>query len=144
MQITAQMVQPVEGADRPRDDGVQEALVEADATSTAPAMFCAPRVRLARRSAPAARPPKAVVEVAETDAAVALIELNSESDFVARNEAFRALATDIANAAVNSAVVEPNALLAANPALQQKLDGALTALREKHPVPPRRPVRAVT
>jgi len=71
-----------------------------------------------------------VVAAAESDSAVALIELNSETDFVARNEAFRGLAVELATAAAAQPIDSAQDMLTSDATLQRKLDDVLTALRE--------------
>jgi elongation factor Ts len=73
------------------------------------------------------------VAIAETADAVAMIELNSETDFVARNEAFRSLADQVAQAAAATPHDNPDALREAQTdggTVGEKIDAALATLRE--------------
>ncbi len=75
-----------------------------------------------------------VVAAAISGQTAAMVELNSETDFVARNEAFRALAASAAEASASAGVGDVTALLAvrlpAGDALQHALDGVVARLRE--------------
>ena len=75
-----------------------------------------------------------VVAIQDTELAVALIELNSETDFVARNEEFRALAHEIASAAANTEHGSVDELwdvkLANGATIRTNVDDALAKLRE--------------
>lgn len=71
-----------------------------------------------------------VVAVGSAGASVALVELNSETDFVARNEMFVALAKALADAAAGSKAETPEALLAEQPAIRHQFDDVLAKLRE--------------
>lgn len=67
----------------------------------------------------------------------AIVELNSETDFVARNEDFKNFAKELAEAAVNSSVESVEALLAlestqeSGKTLQARLEDVYTKLRER-------------
>ena len=75
-----------------------------------------------------------VVAAAISGPTAAMVELNSETDFVARNEEFRALAASAAEASASAGVGDVTALLAVRlpggDALQHALDGVVARLRE--------------
>ncbi len=75
-----------------------------------------------------------VVAIQDTELAVALIELNSETDFVARNDEFKALAHEIATAAANTDHSSVDELwdtkLANGNSIRTNVDDALAKLRE--------------
>lgn len=75
-----------------------------------------------------------VVAAATTAAGSALVELNSETDFVARNEEFRALAQCLADLAAANDVASTEDVLALTvdgKTAQSALDDVVTKLREK-------------
>jgi elongation factor Ts len=75
-----------------------------------------------------------IVAVAVTPEATSLIELNSETDFVARNEEFKALAHEIALAAAKTPHEDTAALmetkLDGGQTVREKVDEALAKMRE--------------
>src|SRR4051794_1099302 len=99
MQITAQMVGQLRDQTGAGMMECKKALTEADGDieKARDILRAKGQAGAAKRSGRAAA--DGVVAVAETADAVALIELNSETDFVARNEEFKALAHEIAGTA---------------------------------------------
>jgi elongation factor Ts len=75
-----------------------------------------------------------VVAIAETPTATTMLELNSETDFVARNEEFRALAHEIATAHSSSGAADVAGLLETTlgdgQTVKAKLEEALSRMRE--------------
>lgn len=71
-----------------------------------------------------------VVAATLTDHGAALVELNCETDFVARNEEFLALARALTEAALHTQVNTPEELLQQNEALRHQFEDALAKLRE--------------
>jgi elongation factor Ts len=71
-----------------------------------------------------------VVGAALTENGAALVELNCETDFVARNEEFLALARALTEAALHTQVNTPEELLQQNEAVRHQLEDALAKLRE--------------
>src|SRR2546421_534084 len=75
-----------------------------------------------------------VVAVAESHAAATLIELNSETDFVARNPDFQAIAREIATAAAHNPQDDVAALmdvkLADGKTIRARIEDALASIRE--------------
>ena len=75
-----------------------------------------------------------LVATAVSEKGVALVELNSETDFVARNEEFRSLANELAELAAKTGITETTALLEQTlpdgETAGRRLDDVLTKLRE--------------
>jgi len=67
-----------------------------------------------------------LVGVAAAGSKAAVIELNSETDFVARNEGFQALVRDVATVAVGTDGALESVTAAAYPGLDKPVEGAIT------------------
>ncbi|HSV72296.1 MAG TPA: translation elongation factor Ts [Chthonomonadales bacterium] len=130
MQITAQMVSHLREQTGAGMMECKKALTEAggDAERARDILRSKGKAGAEKRAGRTAA--EGVVALASTDAATALVELNSETDFVARNEGFRALAAALAEAAASADADTPDALLAARPDLRIRLDDTLAKLRE--------------
>lgn len=113
MQITAQMVSQLREQTGAGMMECKKALTEAagDLEKARDILRLRGQAGAAKREGRAAA--DGIVAVASGKAGVAMIELNSETDFVARNEDFLALGSMIAQVAADTGLTEPEALLAA-------------------------------
>jgi len=130
MQITAQMVSQLREQTGAGMMECKKALTEADGDLERARDILRSKGKAGAEKRAGRTAAEGVVAVASTDGATALVELNSETDFVARNEEFRALAAALAEAAAAVAADSPEALLAARPDLRTRLDDTLAKLRE--------------
>src|SRR5579872_4607585 len=134
MQITAQMVSQLREQTGAGMMECKKALTEADGDieKARDILRAKGQASAARRAERAAA--DGIVAVAHTDHAWTLIELNSETDFVARNDEFKALAKEIAYAAAHHPHQVVHALmevtLESGQTIRQKLDEALARMRE--------------
>ncbi len=134
MQVTAQMVSQLREQTGAGLMECKKALTEADcdierARDILRAKGQAGAAKRAERAAA-----DGVVAVSESPAAWSLIELNSETDFVARNDEFKALAKEIAAAAAHHPHDDAASLmdlkLTDGHTIRAKLDEALAKMRE--------------
>jgi elongation factor Ts len=134
MQITAQMVSQLREQTGAGMMECKKALVEAegDLEKARDLLRLRGQAGAAKREGRAAA--DGIVAVATGKAGVAMIELNSETDFVARNEDFRALGAKIAQVAADTGITEPDKLLASvtddGQPLKQVFDDVVAKLRE--------------
>ncbi len=133
MQITAQMVSQLREQTGAGMMECKKALVDAEGNvdNARDLLRAKGKASAEKRAGRAAA--DGVVAAASTATGTALIELNSETDFVARNPEFQALAAGLAALAAGSAAVNIDALLAEQldgaPA-SQRIEEALAKLRE--------------
>lgn len=134
MQITAQMVSQLREQTGAGMMECKKALVEAegDLEKARDLLRLRGQAGAAKREGRAAA--DGIVAVASGKAGVAMIELNSETDFVARNEDFRALGAKIAQVAADTGIKDPDKLLASvtedGQPLKQVFDDVVAKLRE--------------
>ncbi len=134
MQITAQMVSQLREMTGAGMMECKRALTEADGDieKAKDLLRARGQAQAGKRSERAAA--DGVVAAANTGNAHSLIELNSETDFVARNEEFKALAHAIAQVAAQHPHDDASGLLEAKLAdglsVRAKLDEALAKMRE--------------
>ena len=134
MQITAQMVSQLREQTGAGMMECKKALTEADGDiETARDILRAKgQAGAAKRAGRAAA--DGVVAVQESPTAVALIEMNSETDFVARNEDFKALAHQIAGVAAKTAHSSVEELMDTDfgngKTVRHEVDEALAKMRE--------------
>ncbi len=96
-EISAKDVAALRKADRRRDDGLQEGAPERRAaTSRRPRTGCAPRAWPAPPSAPGGTRQDGAVDVIVEGSVGAIVELNCETDFVAKGADFRAMVAALA------------------------------------------------
>jgi elongation factor Ts len=128
MQITAQMVSQLREQTGAGMMECKKALVEAEGDIERARDILRARGKAGAEKRAGRIAAEGVVAAAHSDGTSALIELNSETDFVARNEEFRALANDLAILAATSKASTVDALL------QEKLPNGETADHRLHDV----------
>lgn len=128
MQITAQMVSQLREQTGAGMMECKKALVEAEGDMERARDILRSRGKAGAEKRAGRAAADGVVAAAHSDRGSALIELNSETDFVARNEEFRALANDLATLVLssNANTVEE--------VLQEKLPNGETADHRLHDV----------
>lgn len=134
MQITAQMVSQLREQTGAGMMECKKALTEAegDVDKARNILRAKGKAGAEKRSGRAAA--EGVVATASSAKAFAMVELNSETDFVARNDAFKELAHQLAKLVAETGETEPNALmdqkLPSGATARQALEDVLTKLRE--------------
>src|SRR2546426_943610 len=133
-QITAQMVGQLRDQTGAGMMDAKKALVEAggDLEKARDILRAKGQATAAKRAERAAA--DGVVAIAQTPEAWTMIELNSETDFVARNDEFRNLAQEIAQIHAHHPGEDVAALMDAKSAdgqtVREKIDAALAKMRE--------------
>lgn len=134
MQITAQMVSQLREQTGAGMMECKKALIEADGDmEKARDILRAKGVKTAEGRA-GRTAAEGVVAIAQSDSAWTLVELNSETDFVARNPEFKALAHEIATAAARHPHASVGELmditLEDGQTVRQKIEAVLARMRE--------------
>ena len=133
-EITAQMVMQLREQTGAGMMDAKKALVEAegDIERARDILRSKGQASAAKRAERAAA--DGVVSIASSDKSWTMVELNSETDFVARNEEFRALADEIAQTHAHNPGEDVAALMetktASGQTVRQKVDDALAKMRE--------------
>ena len=133
-EITAQMVMQLREQTGAGMMDAKKALVEAegDIERARDILRAKGQASAAKRAERAAA--DGVISIGSSAGAWTMIELNSETDFVARNEEFRALADEIAKTHAHHSGEDVAALMETNTAsgqtVRQKIDDALAKMRE--------------
>lgn len=134
MQITAQMVNELRAQTGAGLMQAKKALVETDGdmAKASDLLRVEMKGKIEKRAARSAA--EGIVTIAHSHDAVSLIELNSETDFVARNEDFKAVAHEIAAAHAHNGGEDVEALmnltLASGQTVRQRLDDAISKIGE--------------
>ena len=134
MQITAQMVSQLREQTGAGMMECKKALTEAegDVDKARDILRAKGKAGAEKRAGRAAA--EGVVAATSTAKAHAMVELNSETDFVARNDAFKNLACELAQLVAETGETDPNALLdhklPSGVSARQALEDVLTKLRE--------------
>jgi elongation factor Ts len=134
MEITAQMVSQLREQTGAGMMECKKALMEADGDIERARDILRARGKAGAEKRAGRAAADGVVAVSVTPEAASLIELNSETDFVARNEEFKALAHEIAQAAAATPHTDAAQLLETplpgGQTVRQKVDEALAKMRE--------------
>ena len=114
MAITAAMVKELERNDRRRHDGLQKALTETDGDMDKAVEFLREKgLAKAQKKANRIAAEGIVVDVVAEDGKSAVaVEVNSETDFVAKNEKFRNYVKTVADQALTTEAADIDAFLA--------------------------------